>query len=51
MAFLKPFANGDASYAFDDWNFGTGIGGDSNHWGWNASVTNIGWGLGYGRTY
>jgi hypothetical protein len=43
--------NAGTTQVFGDLNLGTGIGMGNNYWGWNASATYGGYGVGYGRTY
>ena len=46
-----PYANVGASYSAGGLNFSAGAGVGNNYWGWNASATYGGYGLGYGQTH
>ena len=45
------YGSGGISYSTAGWDLGGSIGAGNNYWGWNASATYEGYGLGYGRTY
>ena len=43
--------NAGIGYSDGDFSIGAGVGVGDNHWGWNASATYNGVGVGYGLTY
>ena len=43
--------NAGIGYSDGDFSIGAGVGVGDNHWGWNASATYNGVGVGYGMTY
>jgi len=43
--------SGGISQKIGDWDIGGNIGVGKNYWGWNASVTYDGFGVGYGQTH
>jgi hypothetical protein len=45
------YASGSFYQQIGNANVGINIGGGNNHWGWNASMSYYGYGIGYGKTY